>query len=128
MNLRFKVWNEVLKQWVESKTCFLSAEGAIHFKMNDWLSFAAPHYKAVFSTGQKDRKGKDIFEGDILKVDDGDDDFVVQVYWHEGNAMFTTKPDIDMGESYIPALGVVTADPFLCEVIGNIYENKELLK
>lgn len=68
-------------------------------------------------TGLKDKNGKLIYEGDIL-----------QENWHKyklewGNGAYTIK-DIKRGTSYMFTSGMCIHKS---EVIGNIYENKELL-
>ena len=65
-------------------------------------------------TGLKDKMGKAIFEGDILK--DGGLNFVVE--WNDRNGCFARK---GLSEFYFGQ----TAN--ICEVIGNIWENPELL-
>ncbi|MBR5202356.1 MAG: hypothetical protein IKW45_03740 [Clostridia bacterium] len=70
------------------------------------------------STGLKDKNGKLIFEGDIL-----------QENWHKyilewANGAYTIK-DIKRGTSYMFTSGICIHKS---EVIGNIYENKELLE
>lgn len=117
--VKFKVWNEVLKQWVDSKTCFLSAEGAIHFKMNDWLSFAAPHYKAVFSTGIYDKNGDEIYEGDIVQY--GTENYEV-IYKYNRFCLKDHNPKY----SFAPFYYEPGVQP-LVEVLGNRFENPELL-
>jgi uncharacterized phage protein (TIGR01671 family) len=77
-------------------------------------------------TGLHDKKGVEIYEGDICEQW-GEPNFVVE--WYEGG--FIGK-DVDGGKitpwdvtaSPFPLVGAETSGT---EVIGNIYENKELL-
>ncbi|REK54731.1 MAG: hypothetical protein C6W55_10385 [Thermobacillus sp.] len=68
------------------------------------------------STGLKDKNGKEIYEGDILESNHKL--FRFEVIWSEDWAMFTVK-----GGSVEALIRWAT----YCEVIGNIYENPELL-
>lgn len=64
-------------------------------------------------TGLKDKNEKEIYEGDICK----------QIFDHNGN-MGEVKIEVTRGV----VVGGIPAWPHDIEIIGNIYENPELLK
>ena len=69
-------------------------------------------------TGLTDKYGKEIFEGDIVEVvHEG----VYKCRWDDGNLEFGL---IDGKESF----GMAYVSPFDIAVIGNIYDNPELLE
>ena len=80
------------------------------------------------STGLKDKNGKDIFEGDILKVANNDSSWFEVVKYDHDKAMFISKevnlkyevPETPLYDLFIPYL-------FKVEVIGNIWEDGDLI-
>jgi len=69
-------------------------------------------------TGLKDKKGKEIYEGDIVKIKHRD--YLGIIKWRDCG--FYIDEGKKQKKNYI--LNITSVD----EVIGNIYENKELLK
>nr|DAQ80117.1 MAG TPA: YopX protein [Caudoviricetes sp.] len=84
--------------------------------------------KLMQSTGLKDKNGKEIFEGDILKVANNDSSWFEVVKYDHDKAMFISKevnlkyevPETPLYDLFSPYL-------FKVEVIGNIWENRDLL-
>ena len=79
------------------------------------------------STGLTDKNGKEIFEGDIIRIKEDDEEegrvYSVAYFGDKDYPAFDTIPHVDYdsnGLSYAKATCEI-------EVIGNIYENKELL-
>jgi uncharacterized phage protein (TIGR01671 family) len=92
------------------------------FKFNEWLNSSV--YVLMQYTGLKDKNGKEIYEGDILQMD-------IQ-WWHkdwssgkEDKKIKTVGFDMGVGLFHC---GDWSVDNEYVEVIGNIYENPELLE
>ena len=70
-------------------------------------------------TGLKDRNGREIYEGDILR---DEFDRIFRVYWVDGEARFAIRQKKRKTEYFMVISHIHPV------VIGNIYENPELLK
>lgn len=72
-------------------------------------------------TGMTDKNGTKIFEGDIVKEQYKAYERIYNVFWDEDYFVFRAK-----SKDYSYHLDEII--PSHCEVIGNIHDNKELLK
>ena len=105
MEIKFRAWN--------GKKLLSPARTEVEMSLRGFaqsLDFILMQY-----TGLKDKDGKEIYEGDILQEDDIYDRPTKQFYEVKYNATSTTFGiHWSMQDSY--------------KIIGNIYENPELLK
>ena len=97
-----------------------------------WESVGIFHqkYDLVQYTGLKDKNGKEIYEDDILSI--GIEKDYAQIKSVSGGFVLVRK--FWWNDPYFPQMGHALADMQTkswvqdnCEVIGSIYENKELL-
>nr|DAO07994.1 MAG TPA: YopX protein [Caudoviricetes sp.] len=78
------------------------------------------------STGLKDKNDKEIFEGDILACKTDDEVINLNVFWDEEHALFMFESKKYNEQEPLAELVENNTYPF--EIIGNVYENPELLE
>lgn len=80
------------------------------------------------STGLFDENDKEIFDGDILKVKImNGQSWLEIVRYNDEKAMFVSK-EMKRKVPESPLYDLFNTDLFVVEVVGNIYENPELLE
>ena len=101
--------------------------------IGDYITFVrkADEIELMQSTGLKDKNGKEIFEGDIVKRYRSP--FFKAKWEYLIETVIKEKASLLLGREFGKNFGTIPFDsPFaksvLLEVIGNIYENPELLE
>jgi uncharacterized phage protein (TIGR01671 family) len=77
-------------------------------------------YPLMQYTGLKDNNGKEIYEGDVFK-DNTDFNFWEVFYVSGGNYVSNGFETLPIGDF------IIKSNICFCEIIGNIYENPEML-
>jgi uncharacterized phage protein (TIGR01671 family) len=135
---KFRAWDKRNKKMLSWEN-LMEAEGWDAFpKIYFALDETDKDFIPMQFTGLKDKNGKEIYEGDILEMDYGYKKYIVQVIWqnrHILNSLNGSYRIIGFGLKYPESQGLrdnisdFADDPDVSlEVIGNIHENKELLK
>lgn len=119
--IKFRAWDKKYK-------CFVGVT-AIRWRYNhetnpDTLEFAgyalgnpyseSENIKIMQYTGLKDKNGKEVYESDVVRYFEG---FIEEVKWNYYSCGFDPFSYYDENLAGLD-----------CEVIGNIYENPELLE
>lgn len=128
--IKFRAWDKENKRMIENTIIIPQTDGSFMLYNAGFnqtgegqgsilveTQFDVGDFVPLQYTGLKDRHGVEIYEGDILAV--GGKPFY-KVEWANHMSMFNLVK-LENGESS-------TDDMWLCEIIGNKYENKDLIK
>ncbi len=131
--IKFRAWDKTNKKWLRPKFNGVICYGGnnhiciIDNKPTSWGGYEAQSPRFLTweeageleiqqFTGLKDKNGKEIYEGDIVVTKDG----IFEVFYHPSWASWELK---NTGNS----LGYYFRPENTLQVIGNIFENPELL-
>ena len=126
MTPKFRAWDSWRKRMSVVDRIYIDTEGVrLYDDFGEyWRDFRDA--KLMQSTGLKDKNGKEIFEGDILACKTDDEVINLNIFWDEEHALFMFESKKYNEQEPLAELVENNTYPF--EIIGNIYENPELLE
>lgn len=110
--IKFRYW--------EKPDASVNFEGKMHYDSDEYFNkwCGNPEYETMQFTGLLDRHGKEIYEGDIVR--NTADKYHYEIKWDNFESAWS------LGENGSPIRRYLLSEYW--EVIGNIYENPELLQ
>ena len=130
---KFRAWHKELGRMMSISDMWFNVDslGGIGLNdavMNDYITVSPDEIELMQSTGLKDKNGKEIFEGDIIT--NGID--IVDVRNHETLGFYTMVNGREVFFGHGTSIEEFEEDiegfTEIAEVLGNIYENPELLE
>jgi len=114
--MKFRVWDKITKRMYYKVKIdwngiwfYRGDEERSERNYEGYSPWGSKYTKLMVSWGLKDKHNKDIYEADIIKITTGEDEYEYYVVM----------------DGKCPILGLLGSENI--EVIGNIYENPELL-
>ena len=137
--IKFRAWDNANKKMIHPPHPVDSNPGeSMTFDGRTYHNGVYQDYTFLQFVGLQDRKGVDIYEGDIIKhgriASDRDNigrEFsqISYVYYSEERTMFyLTLPGYEQFNDGAITIKTINGKNQVFEVIGNIYENPELIK
>lgn len=122
--MKYRLWNKYKKCW-ETDCYVISRDGEVYFIDYGEICGCFPSKTHVLqrSVGLKDIHGNEVFEGDIVKIDYGDESLIGNMEFYDFAWRIKSKYKNDKN-LYYP---IFCEDIDLIEILGNIFENKNLL-
>ena len=127
MKPKFRAWTEEGKAMYYDVYPFKDDTLLLSYDEIAFDEVPASDFILMQSTGMFDKNGNKIFEGDVVKYEVGQNAYMEEVAYDKNFAGFGVK---DAKANVVFTFGELSEDIALIslEVIGNIYENPELLE
>lgn len=127
--IKFRVWNKVFYQMTPLECLYFNQNSAVAGLMmgdetgEEWTAVKLEHIELMQYTGLEDKNGSGIYEGDILRLK-------LKDFADAKEVEFFVVNDFPFDVAYLYQIDEFIKDTETfdyIEVIGNIYENPELI-
>lgn len=129
---KFRAWHKTWEEMGRVGEIRFDLDGSVSvvlFKGN-YLDVSGPREKIVLmqSTGLKDKNGKEIFEGDIIAIEVDDTETPINARVSQNSKIGVLMFHVFEDNEDVPMVELLEDNSVAFEIIGNVYENPELLE
>ena len=124
--IKFRAWHNELGRMMSISDMWFNVDSLGEIGLNDavmnyYITVSPDEIELMQSTGLKDKNGKEIFEGDILKSNK----YITSVFYENGAycVKFRRTPNTTVIMNVISFI-----EKYKTRIVGNIYENPELVE
>lgn len=119
--IKFRVWDKFQKKFLDH-SCYFNSKDFNEFTAFDRY-FKCDEEGCIVQqyTGLKDKNGREIYEGDIIQLENAP--YKYEVVWNKWHWGIDSKGIVT---DFIQSFTIAVEER--CIVIGNIFENPDLLK
>jgi len=137
--IKFRAWDKEAKKMISADMAdgydglfvyFSGGVGSIDFGCPDG-GIGGSNVELMQFTGLLDQNGKEIYEGDVVQEVNENGAFLYRVFWEKYDCAFYLAPvfvkdkELDKNGNMLTRMSSLYTE---VEVVGNIYQNPELLK
>ena len=130
--LRFRAWHKTWEEMGKVKRIRFDDDGNVStvlFKGKDFGSNTKiDEIELMQSTGLKDKNGKEIFEGDIIAIEVDDTETPINARVSQNSKIGVLMFHVFEDNEDVPMVELLEDNSVAFEIIGNVYENPELLE
>lgn len=127
---RYRAWHKIWEEMGKVKRIRFDDEGDVCTVLfrgkTSGTNTPIDEIELMQSTNLLDKNGKEIFEGDILGIETDEGILNVNIFWDSKHALFMFESKKHNEKELLAELVEDNTYPFA--ILGNIYENPELLE
>ena len=126
---KFRAWDKELQTMLDVSLIDFKKRVLVgeHWKFGETNFMSFDEIELMQSTGLKDKSGKEIFDGDVLEIEDeGEVLGNAKLTWDNEQAVFMMEAiSVD---DIAPFHEIISDETYSYRVVGNVYKNPELLE
>jgi uncharacterized phage protein (TIGR01671 family) len=125
--MKCRVWDEELKKmWQPEDICRLNFSDGELYGATMWDGDIILEPNLLLYTGLKDKNGKETWENDIVKWQEGEFECNYKIFWSDINGWWYGAQIRGKETPY--SGGIKGQELHQAEIIGNLFENPKLLE
>lgn len=129
---KFRAWDSTKKEMF-TDTFAITESGQVVVVEQEFVTSTpdyifVEHLVIMQSTGLKDKNGKEIFEGDVIAIEVDDTGMLINARVFQNSKIGVLMFHVFEDNEDVPMVELLEDNSVAFEIIGNIYENPELLE